>query len=149
MEEMPLTECGDEEVVEAIVIVVGDRDAQAEHRYSESGLASHVGEGAVVIVVIELERGCGAFRMSGPVVTVYQNNVGIAIVVVVNESAARPHRLRQPLFSERAVVVSEMNSGLRRDVAEVDLLGLDEGKYQRGRQHIKQPRSGERMQPTA
>ena len=61
--------------------------------------------------------------MSGPIFAIDQQDVGIAVVVVVDEGAARAHGFRQPLLSEGAVVVGEMNSGLRGDVAESDLLG--------------------------
>jgi hypothetical protein len=60
--------------------------------------------------------------MPGKIVAIDEENVRIAIVVIVNESAARPHGFRQPLFSECTVVVGEVDSSLRRDVTEVDLL---------------------------
>src|SRR6267378_136968 len=41
-----------------------------------------------------------------------------AVVVIVDESAARAHRFRQPLLSEGAVVVCESDSRLRSDVDE-------------------------------
>ena len=55
VKEMALPERGDEEIVVAVVVVVADRHAQAEHRNRQPGFASHVGESAVVIVVIELQ----------------------------------------------------------------------------------------------
>src|SRR5205807_10517449 len=110
------------DIIEPVVIVVADGDPQAEHRHGKAGLAGYVRESAILIVVVKLERGCTGFRMSGPVFTVDQNNVGIAVVVVVDEGTTRAHRLRQPLFSEGTVVVSEVNAGLRSNVAKVDLL---------------------------
>ena len=59
VEEMALPERGDEYVVMAVVVVVADCGAQAEHRYRQSRLASNVGKGAIVIVMVELRRGCG------------------------------------------------------------------------------------------
>src|SRR5207302_2354385 len=68
-------------------------------------------------------------------------DVGISVIVIVDESAAGAHRFRQPLFSERAIVVSEVKSGLRRDVAEMKfLLGIrgdlrgDQGKDHQARE---------------
>src|SRR5258706_15423586 len=58
--------------------------------------------------------------MPGKVRAVHQQNVGIAVVVVVNERAAGPERLRQPLLPEGAVVVLEADSRALRDVAEPD-----------------------------
>ncbi len=64
-----------------------------------------------------------------PVFPIQQENVGIAIVVVIDKGAARAHGFGQPLFSEGPVVVGEMDAGLRSNVAEVDLLrGKDTGK---------------------
>ena len=57
VKEMALSERGDEEIVVSVVVVVADRRAEAKHRNRQSGLARHVREGAVVIVVIELQRG--------------------------------------------------------------------------------------------
>ena len=54
---MALADGGNEDVVEAIVVVVADGDAESEERNVEAGLARHVGEGAVVIVVVELQSG--------------------------------------------------------------------------------------------
>src|SRR5258708_35534595 len=62
--------------------------------------------------------------MSGPVCAIHQENVGIAIVVVVNECAAWTHGFGQPLFSEGPVVVGEVDAGLGGDIAKVDLLGV-------------------------
>ena len=63
-------------------------------------------------------------QVSGPVFAVDQENVGISVIVIVNESAARTHGFRQPFFPERSAVVREVDSSLRRYVAEVNLLGL-------------------------
>src|SRR5208282_4324320 len=53
---------------------------------------------------------------------IHQENVGIAVIVIVDESATRTHGFRQPLLSERAVVVSEVDACLRGDVAKMNLL---------------------------
>ena len=58
--------------------------------------------------------------MAGPVLPVDQQNVGPAVVVVVDESAAGAHGFGQPLFSEGSVVVGEVDAGLGGDVAEGD-----------------------------
>lgn len=69
--------------------------------------------------------------MPSEIRAIYQQNIRIAIVVVIDEGTAWTHRLRQPLFSKGAVVMSEMNTSLLRDVAEMDLLG--DGKIGRDR----------------
>ena len=41
-------------IVVAVVVVVADGHAHAEHRDGQPALRGHVGEGAVVVVVVEL-----------------------------------------------------------------------------------------------
>ena len=59
VEEMALADGSNKDVVEAVVVVIADRDAHAEERDVQSGFARHVREGAVAIVVVELQ-GCRA-----------------------------------------------------------------------------------------
>src|SRR5690348_17286550 len=60
-------------------------------------------------------------RMPGEVCPVHQQNVGIAVIVVVDERAARPHGFGEPLPSESPIVMREVNAGLRGDVLEMNL----------------------------
>ena len=60
------------------------------------------------------------FGMAGPVLAVHEQDVGPAVVVVVDEGAAWPHGFGKPLFPEGAVVVGEVDAGLGGDVAEGD-----------------------------
>ena len=76
-----------------------------------------------MIVVVELQGGYSA-RVAGPIFAIHQQDVGIAIIVVVNESATGSHGFRQILLPKRAVVVEEVDSSLRSNVAEGDLLAL-------------------------
>ena len=132
---MALADGGDENVVEAVVVVVADRHTEAEKRNAQAGLASHVGEGAVVVVVVELQRGGAAFGvagvpiapgsgemgwMTGPIPTVDEQDVGPAVVVIVNEGTTRTHGFGQPFLAEGAVIVGEVDSCLGGDVAEGD-----------------------------
>src|SRR5581483_655819 len=41
------------DVIIAVVVIVADRATQAIHLSSESGLSGHIGEGAVLVVVIK------------------------------------------------------------------------------------------------
>ena len=61
--------------------------------------------------------------MAGKIVAIYQKNIGVAVIVIVDEGASGTHSFGQPLFSEGAVVMGEVNSGLSGDVAKVGLLG--------------------------
>src|ERR1700719_3150200 len=119
---MALTECGDEYIVVSVVVIVADCDAQSEHRNSESGFLGHVGECAIVVVVIELGSRLRA-GTSGPTFAVNEQNVWPPVIVIIDESASGPHGLRQIFFTESAIIVGEMNSRLRGNVAEGDLLG--------------------------
>src|ERR1019366_6845614 len=122
VEEMALADGGNENVVEAVVVVVADRDAQSEEQNAQARLARYVGESAVVIVVVELQGGRAVLGVAWPVLTVDQQDVGKAVVVVIDERAAGAHGFREPFFSEGSVVVREMNAGLRGDVAEGNVL---------------------------
>ena len=119
---MTLAQRADEEIVEAVVVVIADCDSESEHGNCQACFAGYISEGSVVIVVIELESARRA-GMSGPILAIDQHNVGIAIIVVVDERAPRPHRFRQILLSEGTVVVNEVNPSLLSNVAEMDLLG--------------------------
>src|SRR5581483_7706635 len=118
---MALSDRGDEQVIESIVVVVTDRDSKSEHLDRKAGLARDVSKGPVVIVVIQLQRS-DSLVMAGEILAVHQQNVRPAVVVVINERAARPHSFGQILLSERAIVVDEANARLRSDVAESDVL---------------------------
>src|SRR5207248_6864542 len=110
---------GDKEIVVAIVVVVADSHAHAEHWNGESGFASHICERAVVIVVIKLWGGRRA-GMLRPVLAIYDQDVGPAIIVIINKCAAWAHGFRQIFLPEGAVVMNEVNAGLRCNVAKGD-----------------------------
>src|SRR5262249_17790108 len=96
-------------------------DTESIHGDGESGFAGGVRESPVVVVVVELERGRASVGMPGEVFAVDEDNVGVSVVVVVDEGATRAHGFGQPLLAECAVVVGEVNSGLGSDIAELDL----------------------------
>src|SRR5262249_44034064 len=109
----------DEQIVVPIVVVIADGNADAVHLQIEARFVRHIGERSVVIVVIELWR-----RMlrdvARPVHSVDEENIRPSVVVVIDESHARSNRLRQKLFSKRAIVVCETNSSFRRDIYELN-----------------------------
>ena len=122
--EVTLAQSGDKQIIESVVVVIAHSHTQPEHWNCQARLARCISKRPVAAIVIELQCGSSGMCVSGEVGAVDQDDVRISIVVVVDECAARPHRLGQPLLSEGAVVVREPDSGLRRDVAEVKLLGL-------------------------
>ena len=63
---MAAADCGDVNIVEAVVVEIAHRATHAVHLYGEPGLARYVSECAVAIVVVE--RGVGLFVcVTGPV----------------------------------------------------------------------------------
>src|ERR1700756_2362814 len=55
--------------------------------------------------------------MARPIHSVHEENVRPAVIVVIDESDARPQSLRQEFLPKRSVVMDEMNPGLLRDIA--------------------------------
>ena len=123
VKQMALSVGGDKEVIVAIVIVIADSHAHAVQLHVQTSFVGHIGERAIVIVVIELECRVLA-NVAGPAHAVDEENVGPAVVVVIDEGDARAHRFREIFFAEGAVVVDEMDSGLLGDVAELNCRGF-------------------------
>ena len=66
-EQTVLADAGDEDVGKAVVVVVADGDAHAVHLDVEAGAAGDIGERAVAIVAIELQRAsAGACGRASP-----------------------------------------------------------------------------------
>src|SRR5205814_10036263 len=102
---------GEVNVVPTVVIVIADGHAHAVHLNVEPGMRRDVGERSVAVVVVELHGGALGF-VAGKILAIYQQDVGIAVIVVVNEGAARSHRFQQVLLSNSARVEVEADSGL-------------------------------------
>jgi len=119
VKQMVLPVGGDEQIVVAVVVVITDGHAHAIDLDGQPRFVRHVGERAIVIVVIELRRGMLA-DVTGPVHAVDQENVGPAVVIVIDEGHAGAHSFGEIFFAEGAVVVHEMDPGLFGDVAELD-----------------------------
>ena len=148
--DLTLPQCGNEQIIETVVVVIADRNTESVHGDCQSGLAGNVGKCAVVIIVVELESGRATVRMAGEIFAVDQDDIRISIIVVVNESAAGAHGFGQPLLPESTVVVSEMDSGLSGNIAEMNLgLGGDykTNRHQR-RRHGGTEESREKVQKT-
>src|ERR1700745_917789 len=62
--------------------------------------------------------------MPGPVFAINQQNVGPAVVVVIDEGTTGAHGFGEIFLPECAVVMDEVDAGLGGDVTKVDLLGL-------------------------
>ena len=133
VEQMTLAQRSDKDVIETIVVVVSHRNTKSKHGKGKPGAAGNVGEGAVMIVVIELHRGGPGMRMAGEIVAIDQQDVGISVVIVVDEGTPRPHGFRKPLLAKCAIVVGEVDARRRSNVAEMRLLlGIGSGNQKQG-----------------
>src|SRR5437016_11556641 len=72
-----LAKSGYKDVVITIIVVVADGHAQSIHADCQASFGGHIGERPVVVVVVEIQRRSG-LALPGPVLTVDQQNVGIA-----------------------------------------------------------------------
>jgi hypothetical protein len=66
--------------------------------------------------------------MSGEISAVYEQNVWVSIVVIIDESTTGPHGFRQPLLPESTVVMSKPKTSLRSDISERDGLRIAKRK---------------------
>jgi len=118
----------DEHIGKPVVVVVANGHAHSVHLGVETGRARDVGEGAVPVVPVEAQRGSrpsspesrvpSPGRLARPVHPVHEQDVLPAIGVVVQERAARAHRLGEELASVGAASVAKLEAGRRGDVDE-------------------------------
>ena len=90
-----LTVVGDEEVIEAVVVVIADADALSPTGTAETGFVGDVGEGAVTIVLEEVRARFLAFGEAFQTRAVYDKDVEPAVVVVIVEGNSAAGRLEQ------------------------------------------------------
>ena len=99
-----MTPESDEEIGEAVVIVIAGADALTPPGERDTGILSDVGERAVAIIVIEVAGGFLALGETFEGAAVDQENVGPAIVVVINHGGARAGTFDDVLFYAVAAV---------------------------------------------
>src|SRR5579871_5771297 len=111
---------GDEEIVEPVVIVIADGNAMCVTEVSvQAGACRYVGERAVVVVVVEgatrsIFDGVGRVGWTG----LEEQDVQKAIVIVVEEGAARRGALHEVVLPLCAVGVNESDAGALGDILE-------------------------------
>lgn len=88
MEKDILAEVGDEEIVEAVVVVISDTDTLSPARVNEASFKGDVSEGAVTIVLEEAVCGFLARRKAFKAGAVDKENVEPAVVVEIVEGDA-------------------------------------------------------------
>src|SRR5215472_1176555 len=120
---MALANASDEEIGEAIVVVVTDGDAHAVEFHVEAGNFGDVGEGAVAVVAVELERGALAL-VPGPIHGIDKEDVGPAVGVVIEKGATRAESFGEEFAAVGPTVVVKRNAGLRGDIRELKAKGV-------------------------
>jgi hypothetical protein len=122
-EKIALANARDEEIGEAIVVVVTDGDAHTVEFHVEAGNFGDVSEGAVAVVAVELERGALAL-VTGPIHGIDEEDVGPAVGVVIEKGATRAESFREEFAAVGAAVVVKLNAGLRGDIPELKAKGV-------------------------
>ena len=90
----------------AIAVVVGDRNAHAEGLgVRQAGTPGHIGKCAVVVVVVERVPQRLLRREEVGWTAIYEQDIGPAVIVVVDEGTATAHGFRQIVLGRTGVVV--------------------------------------------
>src|SRR5258708_37391331 len=116
-----------EDVGETVVIIIADGNSHSIELDVEACAARHVGKRAVAVVAVEPQSGSLAFARTersecvpGPVHAVHKKDVLPAVVVVVEERAARPKRLREQLAAISAAIVLKVNPRRIRNIGQTE-----------------------------
>src|SRR5215471_1812065 len=117
---MALSDGRNKYVVVAVVVIIANRHAHTIEADSQSRTGGYISECAVAIVVKKLNRAVAGTGVSRPILTVDQENVREAVVIVVNECAAGSQSFRQVFLAECAIVVDKANARGLRDIGKVN-----------------------------
>ena len=113
---------GDEQVVEAVVVVVADRHRRRPAGARQPRLRRDVGERAVAVVLVEAIRGFGRRVLEAG--AAQHQDVHPAVVVVVEEGDAAPDDLDDVALRVDAAVDARLRQpGFLRDVGEAGIEG--------------------------
>src|ERR1700722_3433795 len=97
-----LADAGDEDVQIPVMVIVGDSDAHAKKGGIDPGLLRYVAEGAVMIVAVKSKWEGGLRVEKGGGTGVDQENVHPAVIVVIENGHAGPHRFRKIMLRRAA-----------------------------------------------
>src|SRR4029077_21213679 len=116
-----LAEVGDEEIVEAVVVVIADADGLPPAGMNEARLSGDVGESTVAIIFVQAIGGLLAGGKAFQPRAIHQENIEPAIVVVIVEGDAATGGLQQIfVFVLAAKNHFGVEAGFFRDVYEID-----------------------------
>ena len=112
------TDVGDVQVDQAVVVVVAGAGAHAVVAVPDARRRGHVLEGSIAAVPVQAVARAAGNGGIGNRAAVHQEDVEPAVIVEVEEEAARPQDLgKEPLFAG-AVDVHEVQSDSASDIAE-------------------------------
>ncbi len=132
-------------VVEAVVVVVGDADAHAPAAAREAAAGRDVGELAVAVVPVQRGQRVAAGLRTLARGTVDDEEVEVAVVVVVEPGGAAADLVDDVVLGWSAADVQERDAGLRRDVHEFE---RDVRRAGRGGEGEKKGERGRRARPS-
>src|SRR4029077_1490731 len=116
-----LAEVGDEEIVEAVVVVIADADGLPPAGMNEARLSGAGGERTVAIIFVQAIGGLLAGGKAFQTRAIHQKNIEPAIVVVIVEGDAAAGGLQQIfVFVLAAKNHFGVEAGFLRDVHEID-----------------------------
>ncbi|HZS72548.1 MAG TPA: hypothetical protein VFA13_11985 [Candidatus Acidoferrum sp.] len=118
-EEAALADARDENIGEAVVIVIADGDAHPIQLHVEAGRLRDISESAVAIVAIEAQSAALAL-VAGPVHAVDEQNVLPAVGVVIKKGATGAECLRKKFPAECPAIVAKIDAGARGDINQAE-----------------------------
>jgi hypothetical protein len=110
-----MAETGNDHVWPAVIVVVADGSAHGEAGRGNSRFVSDVGEGAVMVVVIERATSGLVLQRHRYRRCIGEVNVGPSVAIIVEDKHAAAHRLDNVLFVGIGDV-GELDAGLVSDV---------------------------------
>src|SRR5580658_2036281 len=120
------------DIFKSVVVIVANANARRPPHGLQSGLFSHVDEGAVAVVLVEAIRGAG--RISIQTRARQQKNIDPTVVVVIDECAPTTGRLENVFLGiDSAIYHRSVQSRSGCDIDEVCIEGASRGRRSRHR----------------
>jgi hypothetical protein len=122
MKEVAVSVTGNEQVREAVIVIVADGDALAEAGMPDAGFLRDVREAAVAVVVVQARRRTSTLfvgRDREPP-SLHQQQVHVAVLIVVDPGGAAPHDFGDVMLFRGAVDMQEVDAGRLGQFAETD-----------------------------
>jgi hypothetical protein len=117
------------DIIPAIIIVIADQDAHAVAVQVQAGSFRYIGVVPFAVILIQSRGWVPLLRAKRPVRPVDQDDVLIAVVIVIDKTAAAAHGLGQQAFTIGAVCVYEIDTGFGSDIGENDFRYFDPGLF--------------------